>query len=84
MDFLDIPAGGRLALLDLDKAQERGQMHLVKRLYWTQHGPRLELHDPQKAAELLGRALRLWIDRTEEEHTGEVTLRFAKPDEWVD
>lgn len=83
-DFVDIPAGGRIALLDLDKAQARGKMHLVKRLYWTQYGPRLELHDSQKAAELLGRALRLWVDRVEEEHSGEVVLRFAKPDEWVE
>lgn len=82
-DFVSIPDGarGRFAFLDLEKAKQRGKLHLIKRMLWTQHGPRIELHDSQRAAELLGRALRLFVDRIEETHDGELVIRFARPGE---
>lgn len=58
-DFMEIPEGGRVAILDLDKAEQAGKLHLIKKLYWTQHGPRLELHDAQQAAVTLGKLLLL-------------------------
>jgi len=56
-DFFEVPAGGRVAILDLEQAAQRGKLHLIKKLYWTQFGPRLELHDAQRAAELLAKLL---------------------------
>lgn len=79
-DFFDIIPPGRVAILNLEKAKERGKLHLIKSLWYTQQGPRLELHDPMKAAELLGKALRLWVERVQEEHTGEVRVTFCKPE----
>jgi len=58
-DFVDVPEGGRVAILNLDKAKEAGKLHLIKKLYWTQYGPRLELHDAQQAAVTLGKLLLL-------------------------
>lgn len=51
--------------LDLVKAKRLGKLHLVKKLKWTEHGPELELHDPQPALLALGKHYRLFVDRQE-------------------
>lgn len=51
--------------LDLAKAKRLGKLHLVKKLKWTEHGPELELHDPQPALLALGKHYRLFVDRQE-------------------
>jgi phage terminase small subunit len=54
--------------LNLVKAEQRGKLHLVKKIKSGQWGPEIELHDAQAALALLGRHHKLFIDRTE--HTG--------------
>jgi phage terminase small subunit len=51
--------------LNLAKAEEAGLMPLVKTLAWTEHGPKLELHDAQAALGLLAKRHGLLTDRTE-------------------
>lgn len=41
--------------LDLKKAEERGKLHLIKKLTYTAHGPSIELYDAQAAKQLLGK-----------------------------
>jgi phage terminase small subunit len=51
--------------LDLAKAKRRGVMGALKKLKWGEHGPEIELHDPQPALQALGKHYRLFIDRQE-------------------
>jgi phage terminase small subunit len=71
-DFVDVVEPGRVAILNLEKAQQKHKLHLIKRLYWTKHGPRLELYDQQKALELIARSLGMFRDTVE--HTGTVEV----------
>lgn len=47
------------------KIQEAGLTHLVKAIYWTKYGPRIEFHDAQRALELIGKHHGLFIERQE-------------------
>lgn len=50
-DFIDLDDGGR-PVLNLQKAQERGKLHLVKELWQDADGQwRIKFHDSQKAIE---------------------------------
>lgn len=80
-DFLTVPEGSTVALIDFDKIAAAGKLHLIKRYSWTQHGPRIELYDAQRAAELLGKALGIWRERVETEQVGEIVVRFERPEE---
>jgi hypothetical protein len=69
-DFLKLGPGGLPVpdvegrfQIDLARAYKAGKLHLVKRLIPTKHGMGIELHDAQRAAELLGKALGLWRER---------------------
>lgn len=62
-DFLDIHPG--YTTLDLDKAREAGKLHLLKKYKVTKNGTEIELHDPMRALELLGKHHRLLTDRVE-------------------
>lgn len=64
-DFIDIIEPGRVMILNLEKAKDQGKLHLIKKLYWTEQGPRLELHDSQRALELIGKTMGLFTDRHE-------------------
>lgn len=78
-DFIDIPAPGARAhsdateahaalagwSLNLHKAEQRGKLHLIKKLKSGQWGPEIELYDAQAALQLLGRHHKLFVDRTE-------------------
>lgn len=67
-DFWDISEFGS-PKINLKKAQERGKLHLLKKIKITQseHGSNIEieLHDSQTALIQLGRYWKLWTDRIE-------------------
>lgn len=63
MDFIDTEVVGGKP--DLNKAEERGLLHLVKTIAWTKQGVRLELYDAQAALVHIGRHLGLFKDRIE-------------------
>lgn len=46
--------------LDLEKARERGVLHLVKKVTYTAHGPAVELYDAQAALVKIGEYHRLF------------------------
>ena len=46
--------------LDLEKARERGMLHLVKKITYTAHGPSVELYDGQAALVKLGEYHRMF------------------------
>lgn len=54
--------------LNLVKAQQQNQLHLLSELSFTECGPKIKLHDRLKALELLGKTHRLFVDR--QEHSG--------------
>jgi phage terminase small subunit len=61
-DFISINGHTRL---DLKKAQDAGQLHLIKSFTKVKGGTKIELHDQLKALELLGKAMGLFVDRQE-------------------
>jgi phage terminase small subunit len=77
-DFITIdPAGSGVWRVDLEKAKQRGVLHLIKKLWVDGEGHvRIELQDQQRALELLGKAHGLFIERSEVE-----TVEFDL-DEW--
>lgn len=57
--------------LDLDKARRRGVLHLIKKVKYDKDGnPEIELLDPQKALELLGKHHKLFTDKVDVHHSG--------------
>jgi hypothetical protein len=68
-------ADGRL---DWDKVRQHGEN--IKRITWDK-GNKLsvEVIDQMKAAENLARTLGMFREVQQQEHTGEVVIRFAKP-----
>jgi hypothetical protein len=54
--------------LDLEKARERGMLHLIKKVSYTAHGPSVELYDAQAALALLAKHHALLVERLE--HSG--------------
>lgn len=80
-DFVSfMPGPYPVFTLDLDKARERNVLHLIKKLKYNDEGyPEIELHDAQAALVQLGKAHKLFTDKTE--HRGEITLRVVNEDE---
>ena len=71
------PHGG----LDWEQVRKHGRY--IKKVTEYKNGSRaVEVHDQMKAAELLARTVGMFRDRVEQEHTGEVVVRFAKPAEF--
>lgn len=69
--------------LNLVKAQQRGKLHLVRKIKSGQWGPELELHDSQAALIQAGKALGLFTDKVE--HSGSLDLKgytHVSPDDW--
>ena len=60
-------------VVDWDKLVYAGMTHLVKAVYQTQHGTRIEFHDPERALELLGKHHKLFTERHEVEATHTVS-----------
>jgi len=56
----------------------RARGHLIKSIRSGRSGPVIELHDGQKALELIGRNLGLFVDKVQvdENQSGEITVRF--------
>lgn len=74
-DFISVNGHTRL---DFKRAQEAGRLHLIKTYSKGPKGTRLELLDPLKALELLGKAMGLFTERVDVTSGGEkivVTLR---------
>lgn len=69
-----VPLVRRYAVLDLPKAADRGKLHLVKKLSYTNNGPAIELYDAQAALALLGKHHGLFVERQEHEHKGAVQI----------
>lgn len=62
--------------LDLDKARERGRLHLVKKLKYNSEGhPEIELYDAQAALVQIGKFHKLFVDQVQ--HSGGVELTAA-------
>jgi phage terminase small subunit len=55
---------GRTRRIDLKKVQEAGKLHLIKSIKQTNNGYVIEMHDPKKAKELLGRTKQIFTDDT--------------------
>ncbi len=53
--------------LDLAKAKRLGKLGALKRLKWGEHGPEIELHDPQSPLGLLAKHYGLVSDRVRNE-----------------
>ena len=51
--------------IDWGKLVAAGKTHLVKKFKVTKDGVEIELHDPQRALELLGKHHRLFVDQAE-------------------
>lgn len=77
------PAGG--IKLNWEEIKRRG--YLIKSIKHTRSGPILELHDSQKALELIGKHLGMFVEKVsmESNQTGEITVRFVSghPDQLV-
>jgi phage terminase small subunit len=56
--------------LDLAKAKRRGKLGALKKLKWGEHGPEIELHDPQTPLGLLAKHYGLVVERTRAEPDG--------------
>ena len=84
-DFVTIYGTGKSEWnLDLPKIIREGNSHLIKSLTPTQYGLKVELHDKQKALELLGRHHKLFTDKTEITGGGSdnaLTVRIVGSDE---
>lgn len=63
-DFLDLSVSG-LPIFDFEKAQAANRLGLLKKYKVTKSGVEIELHDPLKALELLGKHHQLFIEKIE-------------------
>jgi phage terminase small subunit len=68
-----------------EKLEEAGLTYLVKAVYWTKYGPRIEFHDPQRALELIGKHHGLFVEKQEISGAGGgpvqiTTVEVVKPD----
>ena len=65
-DFVTFYPGGKLPILDLEKASRNGKMRLVKKLkFLPDGGVEFELHDAQAAQVHVGKIHGLFVDRKE-------------------
>jgi phage terminase small subunit len=79
-DFLARDSQNHLILLDLDKAERLGKLHLIKKLTIGEKTTHIELHDPQNALIQLARYHQLLSDRANADWRQEVRLRGGDPD----
>ncbi len=76
-DFVSFGEDGAVRL-DLEKAERRGKLHLVKKLTLRPDGTvSIELVDTQGALALLGKYHRLFTERVELAQTGPVEIRYV-------
>jgi phage terminase small subunit len=80
-DFKTDEDGVTTANLNWDMVREHG--HLIKKIELTKDGWRLELHDGQKALELIGKNLQLFTDSLNVNMTNSIKGYLAvSPDDW--
>lgn len=80
-DFLKFYDGVNTPFLDLPGANERGLLHLVKKLKYNKAGqPEIELYDAQAALQLIGKAHGLFKDV--QEHSGTVGTYGMTLEQW--
>ena len=78
-EFIKLEKG--YPVLDLEKAERAGKLHLVKSLVPTRYGTKLELYDAQAALQLLGKAHGLFTERFDMTTHGEqLQVHFYIPD----
>ena len=65
-DIADIDETGRWKF-NFQKAKENGKLHLVKKIIPSAYGTKIELHDSQRALELIGKAHGLFVDHIKHE-----------------
>lgn len=70
--------------LDFARLKAEGKLHLIKKIKPSMYGKVIEFYDAQSALALLGKTHKLFVDLTEKEHKGEVTIRFLPPHEVKD
>jgi hypothetical protein len=63
--FVIEPSEHKELVIDWPKLVSAGLTHLVKSVYLTKYGTRIEFHDQQHALELIGKHHRLFVDRQE-------------------
>jgi phage terminase small subunit len=63
-DFVEVK-GGLIFAKDLEALKEAGLSHLIKSIWNTKKGVRIELHDQQKALELIGKHQGLFKERVQ-------------------
>lgn len=73
-DFLD-----ETGQIDLERARERGRLHLLKARSTTKEGERIELYSAQTALEILAKHHKLLTDRVE--HSGKIDIGKLSDDE---
>lgn len=66
--------------LDIEKAKAAGKLHLIKKLKPGQYGMELELYDAHAALVDIGRAHKLFIDKTEQETSGQLEVHVVYED----
>lgn len=57
------PIVRRFPSLDLEKAEQHGMLHLVKKIGYTAFGPSVELYDAQAALALIGKHHGLFVEK---------------------
>lgn len=79
-DFLEQDEDTGKIQINWQAVKERG--HLIKAVRHTKLGPTIELHDAQKALELIGRSLGMFVDKVDLKNTqtGDITVRFVAND----
>lgn len=64
--------------IDLKRAEEHGQLQLIRKLSRSRDGRvEIELYDAQAALVHLGRHLKLWTDKVETTETGPVEIEYV-------
>ena len=70
-DFIDVV--GRLAVINLEKAEQAGKLHLIKKLKYNASGaPEIELYYAQAALVQMGKQYGLFTDKVD--NTGDITI----------
>lgn len=83
-DYIEINEDGSWNF-DLLKAKEGKRLGVVKSIQMTRYGTKVELHDPMKALELIGKAHALWVDVKSNEDWQSAAvrdIRSGKIDAW--
>jgi len=80
-EFLKFEDGIKTPFIDLKGANEKGLLHLVKKIKYNAEGQiEFELYDAQAALVHIGRVHGLFSDKVE--HTGDVVVKIEYVNDW--